>query len=78
MDSGINYILSLKAVREQAHKVLELAEQGKLTHFNYDRAKLGVAADYVIGIIQVKSLSKTEVWSMYFDEMRYTARFWTR
>ncbi|EED16296.1 conserved hypothetical protein [Talaromyces stipitatus ATCC 10500] len=52
MDSEIEYILSLKAVREKAHKVLELAEQGKLTHFNYDRDKLDVAADYVIGIIQ--------------------------
>lgn len=54
MDREIEYILSLKAVREQARKVLELAEQGKLTHFNYDREKLSVAADFVIGIIQVK------------------------
>ncbi|GAM38527.1 hypothetical protein TCE0_033f09316 [Talaromyces pinophilus] len=52
MDPEIEYILSLKAVRERAHKVLELAEQGKLTHFNYDREKLSVAADFVIGIIQ--------------------------
>jgi hypothetical protein len=53
MDSEIEYILSLKAVREQAHKVLALAEQGKLTHFNYDHEKLSITADYVIGIIQV-------------------------
>ena len=53
MDSDIEYILSLKAVREQARRVLELAEQGKLTHFNYNQDKLGVAADYVIEIIQV-------------------------
>ncbi|RAO74130.1 uncharacterized protein BHQ10_010142 [Talaromyces amestolkiae] len=52
MDPEIEYILSLKAVREQAHKVLGLAEQGKLTHFNYDHKKLSVAAEYVIGIIQ--------------------------
>lgn len=53
MDPEIEYILSLKAVREQAHRVLELAEQGKLTHFNYDHKKLSVAAEYVMGIIQV-------------------------
>ncbi|EEA22010.1 hypothetical protein TMatcc_008565 [Talaromyces marneffei ATCC 18224] len=52
MDPEIEYILSLKAVREQAHKVLELAEQGKLTHFNYHHEKLSVAADYVIELIQ--------------------------
>lgn len=55
MDPEIEYILSLKAVREQAHKVLELAEQGKLTHFNYHHEKLSVAADYVIELIQVKT-----------------------
>lgn len=60
MDPEIEYILSLKAVREQAHKVLELAEQGKLTYFNYDREKLSVAADYVIKIIQVNKASRTK------------------
>lgn len=61
MDSEIEYILSLKAVREKAHKVFELAEQGKLTHFSYDHEKLSVAADYVIEIIRVKSPVKDDV-----------------
>lgn len=60
MDPKIEYILSLKAVREQSRKVLELAEQGELTHFNYDREKLSVAADYVIGIIQVSKALQTK------------------
>ncbi|EAW15316.1 URC4/urg3 family protein [Aspergillus clavatus NRRL 1] len=52
MDPEIQYILSLKAVRERAHRVLQLAEQNRLNHFDYHQDKLETAVQYVINVIK--------------------------
>ncbi|RVX66955.1 hypothetical protein B0A52_09079 [Exophiala mesophila] len=51
MDSDIDYLLSLAAVRDRANVVLDLAEKGKLNHFNYEPKNLDVVADYVSNLI---------------------------
>ncbi|PLN86117.1 DUF1688-domain-containing protein [Aspergillus taichungensis] len=52
LDPKIEYLLSLKAVREKAHIVFKLAEQGKLHHFDYHADRLDEAAKYVMDIIE--------------------------
>ncbi|KAL2827808.1 hypothetical protein BDW59DRAFT_143851 [Aspergillus cavernicola] len=52
MDPKIEAVLNLQTVREKAHRVLQLAEQGLLNHFDYHPERLDVTVDYVIGIIQ--------------------------
>ncbi|KAI9368232.1 hypothetical protein BJX61DRAFT_233463 [Aspergillus egyptiacus] len=52
MDPTIQSILSLQTVRQKAHRVLHLAEQGLLNHFDYHPERLDETADYVMGIIQ--------------------------
>ena len=53
MNPDIEYILSLQAVRERAHMVLNIAKTGGLNHFDFKEEKLNDAADYVINIIKV-------------------------
>ncbi|KAH3633883.1 hypothetical protein KXW27_000331 [Aspergillus fumigatus] len=52
MDREIQYVLGLKAVRERAHRVLQLAEEGRLNHFEYHPDRLQDAVQYVINIIK--------------------------
>ncbi|KAF2722709.1 DUF1688 domain protein [Polychaeton citri CBS 116435] len=47
MDADISYLLSLEAVRQRARCVLEAAENGGLSHFDYHRDNLESAADIV-------------------------------
>jgi hypothetical protein len=49
----VNYIRSLKAVRERSQKVYDLAAQGKLDHWDWDESKLAVVADYCAKMIEV-------------------------
>lgn len=57
MDSDIEYLLSLAAVRDRANVVFALAEKGKLNHFNYEPKKLDAVADYVSNLISVCHVS---------------------
>ena len=56
MDSEIDYVLSLQAVRERAHTVLGIARTEGLNHFQFNEGKLDDTADFVIGVIKVKLL----------------------
>ena len=56
MDSATDYLLTLPAVRERANKVFELAEKNGLNHFQYHADKMPDAAEFVIGVISVRSL----------------------
>ncbi|OJJ96277.1 hypothetical protein ASPACDRAFT_125844 [Aspergillus aculeatus ATCC 16872] len=51
MDSDIQQLLGLEAVRDRARVVLSLAEQGKLHHYDYHPDRLDATVDYVINII---------------------------
>jgi hypothetical protein len=53
MDPEIQYVLGLKAVRERAHRVLKLAEENRLNHFQHHPDRLQDAGQYVINIIKV-------------------------
>ncbi|KAI0127986.1 hypothetical protein BJ170DRAFT_627983 [Xylariales sp. AK1849] len=49
--ADIEYLKSLRAVRDRAHLVLKAAEQGRLTHFVYKAELMPKVADFVSGII---------------------------
>jgi hypothetical protein len=53
MNSDVNYLLSLGAIRDRAQIVWQAAEAGELTHFNFHEDKLSDVADFVISVIQV-------------------------
>lgn len=55
MDPDVQYLLSLRAVRERAAIVRDAAEAGKLYHFDLDLDKLGDIADFVTSVIKVGS-----------------------
>ncbi len=50
----ITYLKSTKAIREQCGKLMQLAEQGKLNHFEYRADRLAVATDYVLQFIRAQ------------------------
>ncbi|KAL4890673.1 hypothetical protein BDV59DRAFT_89412 [Aspergillus ambiguus] len=52
MDNQIEHLLSLQAIREKAHAVFQLAEQGSLSHYDYHPERLDEVGDYVMGIIE--------------------------
>ncbi|KAI5459344.1 hypothetical protein BGZ63DRAFT_491553 [Mariannaea sp. PMI_226] len=52
MQSDRDYLLSLQAVRRNASKVFEAAQEGKLKHFNYDSARMPEVAEFVINVIK--------------------------
>lgn len=53
MDSDIDYILSLQAVRQRAHHVFSLAKADKLNHFDYHEDRFNDAVQYALNIIKV-------------------------
>ncbi|WVQ64905.1 uncharacterized protein L199_003074 [Kwoniella botswanensis] len=48
----VTYLRSLEAVRDRSNQVYELAQKGKLDHWQFDQSKLDKAVDYCINIIQ--------------------------
>ncbi len=50
--AAVTYLLSPEAVRSQCGSVFELAEQGKLEHFDLDLGALERAADHVTEVIK--------------------------
>lgn len=51
--ADIEYLKSLKAVRERAYLVLKAAEKNELTHFSYLPELMPKVTEYVAGIINV-------------------------
>ncbi|KAL4731414.1 hypothetical protein ACLX1H_000380 [Fusarium chlamydosporum] len=51
MENDRDYLLSLRAVRDHATKVLQAAKRGSLKHFDYDESRMGEVADYVSKVI---------------------------
>ncbi|KAF7553545.1 hypothetical protein G7Z17_g3552 [Cylindrodendrum hubeiense] len=52
MDTDREYLLSLQAVRANASKVLDAANNGELIHFDYDDQRMAVVADFVTDVIK--------------------------
>ena len=48
MATPASTLLTAAAVRERAHRLLELGVAGKLDHFRIDTTRLQLVADYVI------------------------------
>ena len=53
MDPQIKYLLSLRAIREQAKIVWDAAKAGNLNHFDLHEDRLGDVADFVTSVIKV-------------------------
>lgn len=54
MDPKVKYLLSLRAIRERANAVREIAEAGKLAHFELREDKLDDVVDFVASVIKVR------------------------
>lgn len=59
--SDIEYLKSLRAVRERSQIVLEAARKGDLNNFVYDEGRMKETAEFVAGVISV-SIS----WAIHF------------
>jgi hypothetical protein len=53
MDSTVEYLLSLEAVRDRANIVYERAQRNDLNHFNFHPEAMDKTADYVASLIKV-------------------------
>lgn len=52
--SDIEYLKSLKAVRERSRIVLDRARKGSLNNFIYDESRMKETAEFVAGVISVR------------------------
>ncbi|KAH7175969.1 hypothetical protein EDB81DRAFT_771607 [Dactylonectria macrodidyma] len=52
MDPNVKYLLSLRAIRDRANVVGEIAEAGNLAHFKLREDKLGDVVDFVASVIK--------------------------
>lgn len=73
--TDIEYLKSLQAVRERADLVLKAAEKDELTHFTYDASLMPQAAEYVAGIITVRSNPDPKQYPYAKGRLE---RFWPR
>lgn len=77
--ADIEYLMTLQAVRDRANLVQKAAEQGELTHFNYNVARMPAVADFVAGVIAVCSpCSRKSGSSRRSGWLTGTARLWSR
>jgi hypothetical protein len=53
MDSSVEYLLSLAAIRERAAIVGKAAKEGHLNNFDVNESKLQTVAEYVTETIKV-------------------------
>lgn len=53
MDSQVKYLLSLRAIRERAKVVGDVAKSGNLSHFEFREDKLDGVVDFVASVIKV-------------------------
>jgi hypothetical protein len=54
MDPNVKYLLSLRAIRDRANVVREIAEAGNLAHFDLREDKLDDVVDFVASVIKVR------------------------
>lgn len=54
MDSEVKYLLSLRAIRERAKIVGDVAKAGNLSHFEVREDKLDEVVDFVASVIKVR------------------------
>jgi septal ring-binding cell division protein DamX len=54
MDSTVQYLLSLGAIRDRAKIVGQAAKDGNLNHFDVHEDKLDDVADFVTSVIKVR------------------------
>ena len=52
--ADIEYLKSLKAVRERAHQVLAAAQRGELSHFDYHAERMPAVTEFVTSVISVR------------------------
>ena len=55
MDPKVKYLLSLRAIRDRAGAVAEIAEAGELAHFEVREDKLDHVVDFVASVIKVRN-----------------------
>lgn len=55
MDDQVKYLLSLRAVRERASIVADVAKSGKLNHFDLHEDRLDDVAEFVVSVIKVRA-----------------------
>jgi hypothetical protein len=55
MDPQVKYLLSLRAIRERAKVVGDVADSGNLRHFELRKDKLDDAVDFVASVIKVSA-----------------------
>lgn len=55
MDSEVKYLLSLRAVRERAKVVGDVAASGNLSHFELREDKLDDAVNFVASVVRVSA-----------------------
>lgn len=53
LESDIQYLKSLRAVRERSRIVLEAARNGGLNNFELDELRMKETAEFVAGVISV-------------------------
>lgn len=61
MDSQVKYLLSLRAIRERAKIVGNIAKSGGLNHFNLHEDRLGDVVEFVTSIIKVCDSIKFQI-----------------
>lgn len=71
MDSEVKYLLSLRAIRERAKIVGDVAKAGNLSHFEVREDKLDEVVDFVASVIKVGTnssfTSKSRTASLTWD-----------
>lgn len=53
MDPKVKYLLSLRAIRDRADVVGEIAKAGNLAHFELHEDKMDDVVDFVASVIKV-------------------------
>lgn len=60
MNSDVKYLLSLRAVRDRAKIVGEVAKSKNLTHFDLHEDKVDDVVDFVASVIKVRAHGSSE------------------
>ena len=63
MSSEVDYLLSLRSIRERAKIVGEAAQAGKLHHFDIHDERMGEVADFVTSVVKVRFEGN---WSIFW------------
>lgn len=61
MDPEVQYLLSLRAVRERAKLVGDASKSGKLSHFDLHEDRMENVVDFVTSVIKVRGSPRLEV-----------------